>query len=88
MFGAVWNGERDLSEHAELVGVLEQAGLAGEKLLERAESDDVAVRLDRETAAAAERGVFGSPTFFVGDELYFGNDRLDFVAAALAAAKA
>ena len=88
VFGAVWNGERDLSHHAELVDVLEKAGLAGEKLLERAASDEVAARLDRETAAAAERGVFGSPTFVVGDELYFGNDRLEFVAAALAAAKA
>lgn len=88
VFGAVWNGERDLSHHAELVDVLEKAGLAGEKLLEGAASDEVAARLDRETAAAAERGVFGSPTFVVGDELYFGNDRLDFVAAALAAAKA
>lgn len=88
VFGAVWNGERDLSHHAELVDVLEKAGLAGEKLLERAASDDVATRLDRETAAAAERGVFGSPTFVVGDALYFGNDRLEFVAAALAAAKA
>ena len=88
VFGAVWNGERDLSHHAELVDVLGNAGLAGEKLLERAASAEVAARLDRETAAAAERGVFGSPTFVVGDELYFGNDRLDFLAAALAAAKA
>jgi 2-hydroxychromene-2-carboxylate isomerase len=53
-----------------------------------ADDEEVAARLDRETAAAAERGVFGSPSFFVGDELYFGNDRLDFVAAALTARKA
>jgi 2-hydroxychromene-2-carboxylate isomerase len=87
VFGAVWNGERDLSHHAELVDVLEKAGLAGEKLLERAARNEVAARLDRETAAAAERGVFGSPSFFVGDGLYFGNDRLDFVADALDARK-
>jgi 2-hydroxychromene-2-carboxylate isomerase len=88
VFGAMWNGERDLSERAELVGMLKQAGLAGEKLLERAASGDVVARLDRETAAAAERGVFGSPTFIVGGELYFGNDRLDFLAAALTGQKA
>jgi 2-hydroxychromene-2-carboxylate isomerase len=88
VFGAMWNGERDLSERAELLGVLKQAGLAGEKLLERATSGDFATRLDRETAAAAERGLFGSPSFVVGNELFFGNDRLEFVAAALAAAKA
>ncbi len=88
VFGAMWNGERDLSERAELLGVLKQAGLAGEKLLERAASDDVVARLDRETAAAAERGLFGSPSFVIGDEIFFGNDRLEFVAAALSAAKA
>jgi 2-hydroxychromene-2-carboxylate isomerase len=88
VFGAVWNGDRDLNVHAELVGVLQRAGLDGAKLLERADDAAVAARLDRETAAAAERGVFGSPSFFVGDELYFGNDRLDFVAAALSAQKA
>lgn len=85
VFSAMWNGERDLSEHAELVRVLDQAGLAGEKLIERATRDGVETRLDRETVAAAERGVFGSPSFFVGGELFFGNDRLEFVDAALAA---
>jgi len=88
VFGALWNGDRNLSQNTELVELLEQAGLDAEKLLERAANDDVVARLDRETAAAAERGVFGSPSFFVGDELYFGNDRLDFVADALDARKA
>ena len=41
-----------------------------------------------ETGAAAKRGLFGSPSFVVGDELFFGNDRLEFVAAALTAAHA
>lgn len=88
VFGALWNGERNLSQDTELVELLEQAGLDAEKLLERAANDDVVARLDRETAAAAERGLFGSPSFVVGDELFFGNDRLEFVAAALATAKA
>ena len=65
-----------------------RAGLDAEKLPEHAENDDVVARLDRETAAAAERGLFGSPSFVVGDELFFGNDRLDFVAAALTGANA
>ncbi len=88
VFGALWNGERNLSLDTEVVELLEQAGLDAEKLLERAANDDVVARLDRETAAAAERGLFGSPSFVVGDELFFGNDRLDFVAAALTAANA
>jgi 2-hydroxychromene-2-carboxylate isomerase len=39
--------------------------------------------LERATTAAADRGVFGAPCMFVGDELFFGNDRLDFVRAEL-----
>lgn len=40
--------------------------------------------LDANTMEAAERGVFGSPTIFVGDAMFFGNDRLDFVREELA----
>ena len=43
-------------------------------------------QLDAETKAAAERGVFGAPTMFVGDQMFFGNDRLDFVVDALRSA--
>ena len=49
------------------------------------ERDDVKARLKATTEAAVERGVFGAPTFFVGDEMFFGQDRLDFVEEALAA---
>jgi 2-hydroxychromene-2-carboxylate isomerase len=85
VFGALWNGERDLGQATEVIALLNHAGLDGVKLLERAASADVVARLDEATAAAAERGLFGSPSFIVGGELFFGNDRLDFVAAALAA---
>jgi 2-hydroxychromene-2-carboxylate isomerase len=85
VFGELWNGERDLGQTTEVIALLNRAGLDGVKLLDRAGSADVVARLDEATQAAAERGVFGSPSFFVGDELFFGNDRLDFVAAALAA---
>ena len=43
-------------------------------------------QLEAETKAAAERGVFGAPTIFVVDEMYFGNDRFDFVIEALRSA--
>ena len=55
-------------------------------------SKDIKDRIDRILAqhdaskAAAERGVFGAPTMFVGDQMYFGNDRLDFVVEALRSA--
>ena len=41
-------------------------------------------RLKQQTEEAVARGVFGAPTFFVGDDMFWGQDRLDFVAAALA----
>jgi 2-hydroxychromene-2-carboxylate isomerase len=85
VFGGLWNGERDLGQTTEVIALLNRAGLDGVKLLDRAASADVVARLDQATAAAAERGLFGSPSFIVGGELFFGNDRLDFVAAALAA---
>ncbi len=88
VFGEVWNGTRDLGQTAGVVELLNQAGLDGAKLIERAGSETVVARLDKETAEAAERGLFGSPSFIVGGELFFGNDRLDFVAAALAAQRA
>jgi 2-hydroxychromene-2-carboxylate isomerase len=49
-------------------------------------ADTMIAKLESETKAAAERGVFGAPTMFVGDQMYFGNDRLDFVAEALRSA--
>lgn len=86
VFGAVWAGERDLADPRTLAALLGEAGFDGAALMARAAEPDCVARLDKETEAAAERGVFGAPTFFVGDEMFFGNDRLDFVAGALKAA--
>jgi len=83
VFRAVWTGERNLADAAVLATLLDEAGFDGAALMARAAEPAYVVRLDKETEAAAERGVFGAPTFFVGDEMFFGNDRLDFVAGAL-----
>jgi 2-hydroxychromene-2-carboxylate isomerase len=69
-----------------LAGLLEQAGFDGALLLRQAVGEEYVARLDRQTSEAAERGVFGSPTFFVRDQMFFGNDRLDFVIEAANAA--
>jgi 2-hydroxychromene-2-carboxylate isomerase len=84
VFPAIWAGTVDLAERPALIGLLDNAGFDGARLLETAARAEYAAKLDQ--AAAAERGVFGSPTFFVGEQMFFGNDRLDFVADALAAA--
>lgn len=79
IFTAIWGVSEDLSQRAVLIDVLNRAGFDGKSLLERASADAMTAQLETETMAAAERGVFGAPTMFVGDHMFFGNDRLDFL---------
>jgi len=85
MFAAMWAEGANLGERSVFTSVLDRAGLNGAAITEVAFSTECQDQLDRNVKEAAERGVFGSPTFFVGDDQYFGNDRLDFVREALAA---
>ncbi|MFO1081139.1 MAG: 2-hydroxychromene-2-carboxylate isomerase [Reyranellaceae bacterium] len=86
IFTAMWSKPEDLSQRTGLIDVLSRAGFEAQRLLDRASAESVATQLDAETTAAAERGVFGAPTMFVGDQMFFGNDRLDFVEEALRSA--
>jgi 2-hydroxychromene-2-carboxylate isomerase len=86
VYPAVYGKPVDLGQRSELIGVLDKAGFDGARLLDRAEARDYVARLERSTNEAAERGVFGSPTMFIGDQMFFGNDRLDFVTDALRSA--
>ena len=86
VFAAIWGRPEDLSQRSVLIDVLSRAGLDAQRLLERASADTMIAKLESETKAAAERGVFGAPTMFVGDQMYFGNDRFDFVVEALRSA--
>ena len=86
VFTAIWGKPEDLSQRSVLVDVLKRAGFDAQRLLERASADTIVDQLEAETKAAAERGVFGAPTMFVGDGMYFGNDRFDFVVEALRSA--
>ncbi|HUZ12999.1 MAG TPA: 2-hydroxychromene-2-carboxylate isomerase [Caulobacteraceae bacterium] len=79
IFGAYWGSGAPLATPAEVVAVLNGGGIDAPGLLTRI--DDPA--LDEATAQAATRGVSGAPTMYVGDEMFFGNDRLDFVRASL-----
>ena len=65
------------------VRVLTDAGLDAQAWLEKAASDEVKEQLKANTEAAVKRGVFGAPTMFVGNEMFFGQDRLDFVEEAV-----
>ena len=83
IFHALWAGEAKLAESAVLASVLEEAGVDGSRVVEQSRSPEYEQQLEAATREAAARGVFGSPTFFVGDQMFFGNDRLGFVATAL-----
>jgi 2-hydroxychromene-2-carboxylate isomerase len=87
LFRAMWGDPVPIVSATEIAALLASAGVAGsETLAARMDSAELEAELDAANAAAADRGVFGSPSFFVGDELFFGNDRLDFLRDALAVA--
>ena len=86
VYRAIWAEEANLAERSTLAAVLDNAGLEGEAVLRAADEPRFGEFLDKSTEAAAQRGVFGSPTFFVGDQMFFGNDRLDFLTEAVKAA--
>jgi 2-hydroxychromene-2-carboxylate isomerase len=83
VFSAFWTDAVNVTDRGEVVRHLEAAGLDGNSILNKAEQSEYGKRLEANTQIAAERGVFGSPTFIMGDDLFFGNDRLDFLEATL-----
>jgi 2-hydroxychromene-2-carboxylate isomerase len=82
---AMWEQERDLGDAAVIAAMLDEAGLDGPALLARAGEQDIKDTLVAQTEAAAARGVFGVPTLFVGDEMFWGKERLAQVEASLSA---
>ena len=85
LFKALWADDRDVASEPVLAAILSEAGLDGPALVAAAPEQKTA--LLRQTQEAVDRGAFGAPSFFVGTELFVGNDRLDFVEAALRAAR-
>jgi 2-hydroxychromene-2-carboxylate isomerase len=81
---AVWVQERNIADEATLVQLLGECGLP-ESLLALSQTDDVQARYAANTQAAMDAGVFGAPTYGVEGELFWGQDRLDFLARRLAA---
>jgi len=86
IFKAMWVDGLNLNEPQVIGGVLAKAGFDPQALLSAANDEAVKQQLKSETEAAVARGVFGAPVFFVGEAMFFGQDRLDFVAEELAAA--
>jgi 2-hydroxychromene-2-carboxylate isomerase len=75
-FHHMWREPKKMDDLEVAAKALSASGLDGAKLLTRAQDADVKARLIENTQSAVERGAFGSPTFFVGNEMFFGKEQL------------
>jgi 2-hydroxychromene-2-carboxylate isomerase len=69
--------DRDINTPESLEPILTGLGLPAAKILQEAQTEPIKARLREQTEEARIRGIFGAPTFFVGTEMFWGNDRLD-----------
>jgi 2-hydroxychromene-2-carboxylate isomerase len=83
LFKALWVDGRSLDEPATVAAVLTQNGFKPDEVLALTADEEVKATLKDNTEKAVQRGVFGAPSMFVGDQLFFGQDRLEFVLEAL-----
>ncbi|MDP3814965.1 2-hydroxychromene-2-carboxylate isomerase [Pseudomonas sp.] len=84
IFEALWVQQKNLGKPEVVAEVLSAAGFSPAEFEQLVNDEAVKQRLKDNTEEAVKRGAFGAPTFFVGSEMHFGQDRLDFVAEALA----
>lgn len=82
MFRAAWRDDRDISSKETVIAIAGEQGIDTQRFASGIEQTDIKDRLKADTAKAQERGVFGVPSFLVGDELFWGHDRMDYVARA------
>ena len=86
-FSAYWErNDGSIADWPGLAPLIAAAGADPQAVQALADSDEIQAELAAETDAALARGVFGAPTMFVGDEMFWGKDRMDFLEAELAAA--
>ncbi len=83
IFKAIWVESRNMGDIDTVIEVLSDAGLDAKSILEATQNPEVKQQLISNTEQAVERGLFGAPTMFVDGEMFFGQDRLQFVEAAL-----
>lgn len=83
VFQALWVDAQDLNQPALVAATLQAAGFDPAQVLQWANDAGTKAQLRATTEEAVARGVFGAPTMFVGTEMFFGQDRLDFIREAL-----
>ena len=79
VFPAIWVDGKNMGEAEVIAQTLEEAGLDSAALIAESQAPEVKQALVEDTEAAVARGVFGAPTFFMDGDMYFGQDRLDFI---------
>jgi 2-hydroxychromene-2-carboxylate isomerase len=84
VMNAIWQDKKNMGDPAVIAETLAQIGIDANEFTALISSDEVKAALVSNTEEAVSRGVFGAPTFFVGDQMFFGQDRLMFVKEALA----
>ncbi|WP_282386393.1 MULTISPECIES: 2-hydroxychromene-2-carboxylate isomerase [unclassified Pseudomonas] len=83
LFRALWVEGRNLNDPQTIGAVLTENGFDPQEIIALTNDESVKAALKENTEAAIKRGVFGAPSMFIGDQLFFGQDRLDFVEEAL-----
>ena len=85
LFEGFWIHDRDIEDLSELQALVREAGIDPAEFRTLVQRQDIKDRLRANGDEAVQRGAFGAPTFFVNDEMFFGQDRMDFVIEALRA---
>ncbi len=83
LFRALWVDKRNLNDPATVAAVLTENGFDPTEILALTNDEEIKAALKDKTEQALQRGVFGAPSIFVDNQLFFGQDRLDFVLEAL-----
>lgn len=83
VFEAMWHEPLDMTDLSVVGQVVTGAGLDAAALMAQIQSPEVKAQLKADTEAAVAKGIFGAPTFFIGDQMFWGQDRLDWVEAEL-----
>jgi len=87
IFAAVWAQQRDIASEEVLAQLLGECGLPAQRLAQ-SQAGDIDARYQRHTREAIDAGVFGAPSYVVNGEIFWGQDRLDFLERALQALQA
>jgi len=83
IFDAMWVKSLNMGDTEIAAKTVDDAGLDAKALFDLMQQDHIKSKLKDNTEEAIKRGIFGAPTMFMGDEMYFGQDRMDFIEDAL-----